>query len=212
MPARDSGNDAVWVDGPHEEIRVVVGFGDKVIDGGLDLDDGAEDAAPHATLGEFGNEPLDGIEPRRGSQCEVDGPARMACQPCVDLGMLIGGVVVRDGVDQLSDRNPSLEGVQEPDGFLMPMSVRVLAGDFAVQHIEGSEQGGGAMSLAIIVGGATAAELERQSRLNSIKGLDLALLVDREHDGMGRSNPTISLSFSTNAGSLDSLKMRVRCG
>ena len=42
-------------------------FGDEAIDGGLEIDDGSEDASLQSPLGELGEEPFDGIEPERRS-------------------------------------------------------------------------------------------------------------------------------------------------
>jgi hypothetical protein len=59
------------------------------------------------------------------------------------------------------------------------------------------------------------AEAHRQQRLAALQGLDPALLVDAQHDGVVgrvRYRPTISRTFSTKKGSLDSLKCFWRCG
>ena len=94
----------------------------------------------------------------------MDGPSRMARQPSADLGMLVGGVIVGDGVDHFAGRNLSLDGVEEPDEFLMPMALHVLADDLALEHVEGGEQSGRAVSFVVVGDGAAAAGLERQSR------------------------------------------------
>src|SRR5260221_973376 len=80
----------------------MVGLGDEAVDGGLEVDDRAKDAALEAAPGEFGEEALDGIEPRAGGRGEVEDEARMARQPGLDLRMLMGGVVVDDDVDDLT--------------------------------------------------------------------------------------------------------------
>ena len=88
------------------------GFGSAIVlvevavDGGLKVDDGVEDAAPEAPSGESGEEVLDGVEPGAGGRGEVEHPARMAGQPGLDLGMLVGGVIVEDGVDRACRRGP----------------------------------------------------------------------------------------------------------
>ena len=71
------------------------------------------------------------------------------------------------------------------------------------------------MPLVIVGHGAGAAFLHGQSRLGAIQRLDLALLVDRQDHGMGRRvdvSPTMSRTFAANCGSLESLKVRMRCG
>ena len=43
---------------------LLVVLGDEAVDGGLQVDDGAEDAALQPPPGELGEEALDGVEPR----------------------------------------------------------------------------------------------------------------------------------------------------
>jgi hypothetical protein len=65
---------------------------------------------------------------------------------------------------------------------------------------------------------AAPATLERQSRLSMVKRLDLALFVDRQHNGVGRwidveaDDVPMSRSLAAKWGSLDSLNCRSRCG
>ena len=51
------------------------------VDGGLKVDDGAEDTAPQALSGQSREEIFDGVEPGAGGRGEVEGPARMADEP-----------------------------------------------------------------------------------------------------------------------------------
>ena len=63
MPSSDGGDDFVGVCGPCEGLRFGVGLGEETVDGGLEVDDGAEDAAFQAAPGQPGEEALDRIEP-----------------------------------------------------------------------------------------------------------------------------------------------------
>ena len=67
----------------------------------------------------------------------------------------------------------------------MPVALHVPADDGAVEHVQGGEQRGGAVPLVVVRHGAGAALLHRQAGLGAVERLDLALLVDRQHDGMG---------------------------
>ena len=67
MPAPDGGDDFIGIGGPDEGFWVFVVLIQEAVDGGLKVDDGAEDTALQAALGELGEEALDGVEPgRRG--------------------------------------------------------------------------------------------------------------------------------------------------
>src|ERR1017187_3746016 len=101
MPASDGGDDFVGVGDPMEAFGLSVVVDQEAIDGFLKVSDGSDDAALEATLGQDGEEPLEGIEPRGRGWREVEGPSRMAPQPLAHGGMLVGGVVVEDRVDDL---------------------------------------------------------------------------------------------------------------
>ena len=133
----------------------------------------SEDAALQAPLGELGEEALDGVEPGAGGRREVEGPARMAGEPSPDLRVLVGGVVVEDGVDQLAGRDRGLDGVEEADELLVPVALHVAADDGAVEHVEGGEQRGGAVALVVVGHGAGAALLHGQAGLGAVERLDL---------------------------------------
>src|SRR5215472_12920582 len=50
--------------------------------------------------------------------------------------------------------------------------------------VQRDEQGGGAVALVVMGHGATTAALHRQPRLGAVERLDLALLIDRQHQRM----------------------------
>ena len=68
----------------------------------------------------------------------------------------------------------------------MAVALHAAADDAAVEHIEGGEQGGRAMALVVMGHGGALARFERQPGLTAVEGLDLALLIDRQHDRVGR--------------------------
>jgi hypothetical protein len=75
---------------------------------------------------------------------------------------------------------------QEAHELLMAVALHVAADDGPVEDVERSEQGRGAMALVVVRHGAEPALFQRQARLGAIESLDLALLVERQHDGVGR--------------------------
>jgi len=77
-----------------------------------------------------------------------------------------------------------LNDVQKADEFLMAMALHALADDLALKDIERREQGGDAMALVVMRHGSGAPLLHRQPRLGAIEGLNLALLIDRQDNGM----------------------------
>ena len=110
VPAFDGGHGFRWILGPVERSRRRVALREEAPDGALEFRDGAEDAALEPLPRQSGEETLHGIEPRSGGRGEVDRPARMIDQPFPDLRMLVGGVVVRNGMDLPAGRDTRLDG------------------------------------------------------------------------------------------------------
>ena len=112
--------------------------------------------------------------------------ARVAGEPAQHLGMLVSSVVVEDDVDHLAGRHRALDGVEEADEFLVPVALHAWADDGAVEHVEGGEQGRGAVAFVVQGQGARFALFHGQARRGPIERLDLAFLVHGQHDRMGR--------------------------
>ena len=104
----------------------------------------------------------------------MERPARMTAQPGMHLGVLVGGVVVDDGVEALPAETCALDGIQEADELLMPMALHAAADDLALQHVERREQRGRAVALVVVRHGPGPALLHGQARLGAVQGLDLA--------------------------------------
>ena len=131
MPSFDGGDDFVWIGGPGEGLWVVVGLVEEAVDGDLEVDNGAEDAAFQAPLRELRKEALEGIEPGAGGRHEVEGEALVAAEPGAHLGMLVGGVVVEDHMDALAGRDIGLNGVEEADELLVAVALHAAPDDLA---------------------------------------------------------------------------------
>jgi hypothetical protein len=109
----------------------------------------------------------------------------MAGEPGAHLGVLVGGVVVDNGVDDLADRNLRFDLVEEADELLMPVALHATADHRSVQDIERREQGGRAVALVIVGHGPSPPLLQGKPRLGAVQGLDLALLVHRQNHRVG---------------------------
>ena len=95
------------------------------------------------------------------------------------------GVIVEDHVNELSGRHLRLNGIQEADELLVPMALHTSADDLAFEHVESSEQRRCAVALVVVGHRTGATFLHRQAGLGAVEGLDLRLLIDRKHDGVG---------------------------
>src|SRR5215831_6938349 len=97
----------------------------------------------------------------------------------------------------------------------MAVTSHVVTDDGAIENVEGGEQRRGAMAFVVVRHCAGATRLHRQAWLGAVERLDLALLVDREDNGMGGRIDVEAdnvLELVGNFGSFDSLNVRTRCG
>ena len=184
MPAPDGGDDFVRVCGPCEGPGLLIVLFEEAVDRGLQIGDGPEDASLEPALCESGEEALDRVEPGSGRRREVECPSRIAFEPSADIGMLVGGVVVDDGVDRLPRRNLSFDDIEEADELLMAMALHVAADHRAVEDVHRGEQRRRSVPLVVVCHRSGAALLQRQSGLGAVQRLNLALLVDRQDDGV----------------------------
>src|SRR5438105_9637917 len=109
----------------------------------------------------------------------------MPRQPLAHLWMLVGRIVVDDGVDHLSHGDLRLNRIEEADELLVAMALHVAANDGPIEDVERCEQRGGAVTFVVVRHRPGAAWLHRQPRLGTVERLDLALFVDRENNRMG---------------------------
>ena len=110
----------------------------------------------------------------------------MPTKPLNDLGMFVCCIVVEHDVDLLVGRNLVLDDVQKTDELLVGVALHTPADDVAFEHVEGGEQGGGAVPFIVVGHGAASPFLQRQAWLGSVECLDLTFLVHGQHDGMLR--------------------------
>ena len=157
---------------------------DVTADSVLEIGDGFEDAASDLAPRDDREEPFDGVEPRGGGRREMERPSRMTGQPFDDVGMLVGGVIVDDGVDELAGGDRPLHGVEEADEVLMAMLGHAAPDHGSIEDIERREQRRRAIALVIVGHRPALAGLDRQARLGAVEGLDLALFVDGDDDGV----------------------------
>jgi hypothetical protein len=186
VPPFDSSDDAIGFCGPDEGLGGLIVFVEIAVDGGFEIADGAEDAAPEPAPGKCSEEALDRIQPGAGGGDEVESEALVPCKPCHHLGMLMGGIVIEDEVDGRLGRYGGIDRFEKSDELLMSVAFHATADHPAFEDIEGGEQRRCAVSFVVMGHGPCASRLHRQPRLSSIECLNLALLVEREDEGVRR--------------------------
>ena len=64
---------------------------------------------------------------------------------------------------------------------LVPVALIAIANNFASQNVERRKQGGRPMPFVVVSHGAAASLFQGQSRLGTLEGLNLALLIHTQH-------------------------------
>ena len=159
---------------------------DEVVDSGDEVFDAPEATSANRLLGDEPEPTLDLIEPGGVGGSVVDVEAGPLCQPESYVGMLVGGVVIDDQMNIKTIRHGLIDALEELKKFLMTMACLALRQDCAGGDVESGKQGGGAMANVVVGHSFHVAQPHRQHRLSAIKGLNLRLLIDREHDRMVR--------------------------
>ena len=109
----------------------------------------------------------------------------MIGEPFYDIWMPVCAVVVvYDGVNEPSGRKGALHGIEEASELLVPMLAHAASDHGSVENAHGSKKPGRTVAFVIMGQGPTSARLQRQRRLGAMERLNLALLVDRDDDGV----------------------------
>jgi hypothetical protein len=142
VPSFHRGDNFFWILCQPERSWIQVGLGQEAIDRGLKVDKRAKHPQFDPLLRELGEKPFDGIQPGGRCRREVEALPWVPRQPRLDLGVLVGGVVVDDGVDRFALRHGGFGDIEEADERLMPMTLHAAPNHRAVQHAKDREQRG----------------------------------------------------------------------
>jgi len=110
----------------------------------------------------------------------------MTRKPFLDFWVFVRGVIIHNDVYVPVFWRRPVYGVQKADEFLMPVALHVLTDHCTVENIQGGEKGCCSMAFIIMRHRLPPPFFERQARLSSVERLDLALLVNAEHNRMVR--------------------------
>lgn len=146
----------------------------------------AETASTDTLVGQFAEPPLDQVQPGTRRRDEMQVEPRVPPKPGCHARVLVGPIVVYNQMQIEFGPRRCVDLLEEPDEFLVSMPRHAVADDFPIEHAQGREQGGRAVAFVVVRHGATAAPLQRKAWLGAVEGLDLALLVDAQDQGLVR--------------------------
>ena len=99
----------------------------------------------------------------------------------------MGTVVIQDEMDIHPRRGAAIDAPEKAQKLLMAMARHTVSQNLAVQHIQGREQGRGAMANVVVGLPFWKSRTQGQDCLGTIQGLDLAFLIHAQHQGfLGR--------------------------
>ena len=110
----------------------------------------------------------------------------MSLQPRLDVGMLVGTVVIHHQVQNHLAGKCRIDAAHESQKLLMAVAAKALTNDFALQDFQGREQASRAVALVVVGHRPQAALLHGQSRLRAIQRLNLGLFIHTQHQGLVR--------------------------
>ena len=146
--------------------------------------DAGERTPANGALGDDAKPTFHLIKPRGIGGRVVHLVARPLGQPIANLRMSVGGVVIDDEMDLVGWRNVLIEMPQEGEKLLMAVAGLACGEHLAVGDVQGGKQGGGAMANIIMGHAFDITQPHGQHGLGAVEGLNLALFVDAEHQGV----------------------------
>jgi hypothetical protein len=145
-----------------------------------------EASSAETLLAEFAKPAFNQIQPGAGRRSEVQMKTRMPLDPGFHAGMFMRAIIIHDQMEIEFGRSFAVDFLKESDELLMPMTGHAVSDHLAVEHAQGGKQGGRSMADVIMRHCSTAAFLQGQTGLGSVKGLDLAFLIQAQNQGLVR--------------------------
>jgi hypothetical protein len=176
--------DGVGRRGPHEGMATAVVALNEALDLGDEVSDAPERAPTDGALGDDVEPDLDLIEPGGIGRGVVDVEGGSSREPAPDLEVLVRCVVVDDEMEVERLRYRRLNVAQELQELLVTMPTPALGEHATRGDVERGEQCRGPVADVVVRDSFDVAESQRQQGLRAVEGLDLALLVDAQNNGM----------------------------
>jgi len=145
-----------------------------------------EAASAKALLAEFAEPAFNQIQPGAGCRSEVQLKTRMPIKPGFYVGMFVRAIIIHDQMEIEFGRSFAVDSLKESQELLVPMAGHAVADHLAVEHAQSGKQGGRSMAGVIMSHRSAAAFLQGQTGLGSVKGLNLAFLVQAQNQGLVR--------------------------
>lgn len=169
---------------PHKWLGVAVGGTQVSADGMGKLWNAGKATSPDTLLGEVSEPSLHKVHPGRAGRDEVQVETRVSAQPFLHIGLSVGPVIVQDQVEGHVSRELPVQSPQEAQELLVPVARETLPNHPPVQNIERRKKRGDTVPQVVMGHGSTAPLFYGQPGLGALQGLNLALLVNTQDNGL----------------------------
>ena len=123
------------------------------------------------------------IEPRAARRGEMQVHARVTSEPPAHGWTFVRARVVHDEMQIEAVGRFAIQPLEKRDELLCAVPRVTLADDHPIEHAQGRKERGRAVSNIVVRLPLGHVGLQRQHRARAVEGLDIALFIDREHDG-----------------------------
>src|ERR1700687_4854649 len=171
---------------PDEGSGTAIAAADIVEDGSNQFAHAPEGSPPDALVGNLGEEAFHQVQPRSAGGGEVPVIAGVCRKPCFDGRMSVRGIVVQDQVNCQPTGRAALDALQKAQKLLVAMARHAAPQHLAVQYVESGEHRRGPMARVIVALPLRGSRTHGQNRLGTVQGLNLALLIHAQHQGLRR--------------------------
>src|SRR5271166_2227840 len=110
----------------------------------------------------------------------------MLFKPRLNVLCLVRRIVIDDQMQIEMSGHSAVDFLQKAHELLCPMARQALANDLSGLHVQSSKQRCCAVTLVVVCHCGRTALLYRQARLRAVERLNLAFLVDAEHQRLVR--------------------------
>jgi hypothetical protein len=152
----------------------------------LQLPDATKGPTADAFGGDFREEPLDRVEPRRTRWREVDMEAGTFSKPGLHERMLMRRIVIHDDVHVELRRHAVLDAVQELQELRVPMTRQTAFDHPSGQRVERREQRRYSITDVVVSLRGGQSWTQGKNGSSSLQGLDTAFLIDAQHNRICR--------------------------
>jgi len=109
----------------------------------------------------------------------------MPPHPPAHGGVLVRRVIVQDQMQIESGGCLRIDPLEEPEKLVVSMARHAVADDRSVEHAQCREESRRAVAFVVVCHRAITVFLQREARLGTVQGLDLAFLIYAEDEGVG---------------------------